>query len=330
MPENGTIEDLPLHPIVSKIGTASYHLAKYLAKVLSPLSKSEYTVNNTTDFLKSIRNLKIPNNHKVISFDVKALFTNVPLDYTINLILRRIYDNHEIDTNISKKEMKDLLILCTKNVHFSFNGNIYRQCDGAAMGSVLGPTLAGIFMVELERSIVPKLSEHMMPWKRFVDDTITCIKTTSIPHVIKVLNTFHGNIQFTYEEERDGKIPFLDVLLIRKNDAFETAIYRKPTNKCIYLHWNSFAPETWKRGTLRSIINRAYDICSSDEFLRLEFSRIKHDFIKINGYPYWVFNQIYQNVIKSREISAKKLNSINDSATETIVSENTKKLYTIS
>ena len=75
--------------------------------------------------------------------------------------------------------------------------------------------------------IAPKLSEHMMPWKRFVDDTITCIKATSIPHVIKVLNTFHSNIQFTYEEERDGKILFLDVLLVRKNDAFETAVYRK-------------------------------------------------------------------------------------------------------
>ena len=65
-------------------------------------------------------------------------------------------------------------------------------------------------------------------------------------------------MQFTYEEERDGKIPFLDALLIRKNDAFETAVCRKPTNMGIYLHWNSFAPET-------------YDICSSDEFLRLEF-----------------------------------------------------------
>ena len=85
---------------------------------MSLLSKSEYTVNSTIDFLKSIRNLKIPNKHKVISFDVKALFTNVPLDYTINVKLRRIYDNHEIDTNISKKEMKYLLILCTKNVHF--------------------------------------------------------------------------------------------------------------------------------------------------------------------------------------------------------------------
>ena len=134
-------------------------------------------LDKTTDFPKSIRNLKIPNKHKVISFDVKVLFTNFLLDYTINVILRRIYDNYEIDTNISKKEMKDLLILWTiskkkvkdllilftKNVHFSFNGDIYMRCDGVAMGSPLGPTLAGTLMVELERSVVPKLSEHMMP-----------------------------------------------------------------------------------------------------------------------------------------------------------------------
>ena len=113
MLDNGTIGDLPLCLIVSNIGTASYLLAKYLAKVLPHLSKSECTVNSTTDFLKSFRNLKIPNNHKVISFDVA-----VPLDYTTNVILRRIYDNNEIDTNTSKKEMKDLLIICTKNVNF--------------------------------------------------------------------------------------------------------------------------------------------------------------------------------------------------------------------
>ena len=98
MPENGTIEDLPLCPIVSNIGIASYHLAKYLAKVLSPLSQSEYAVNSTTGFLRNIGNLKRPNKHKVISFDVKALFANILLDYTIKAILRRISDNHEIDT----------------------------------------------------------------------------------------------------------------------------------------------------------------------------------------------------------------------------------------
>ena len=163
--------------------------------------------------------------------------------------------------------MKDQLILCTNNVHFSFNGGINTQSDGAAMSSPFGLVLAGTFMVELEQSIEPKLSEHMMPWKTFVDDTITCIKPSSIPHVFEVLNSFHSNIQITYEEEQDRKIPFLDVLLIKKNEAFEKTIYRKPTNKGIYLHWNSFAPKTWKHAILRSVIHKAYDICSNVEFL---------------------------------------------------------------
>ena len=105
LPIKGTIEDLPLRPIVSNIGTASYHLAKHLAKILSPFSKSEYTVDSTTDFTKCVRKMKIPAQHKVISFDGKDLFTNVPLDYTINLIIKRIYDNHKINTNISRKEI---------------------------------------------------------------------------------------------------------------------------------------------------------------------------------------------------------------------------------
>ena len=135
MPINGTIEDLPLCPIVSNVETASYHLAKHLAKNLSPLSKSEYTVDSTTDFIKCVTKMKIPAQHKVISFDVKALFTNVTLDCTIKLIIKRTYDNHNINTNISRKEMKDLLILCNKNVNFSLDGQIYIQCDGVAMGS---------------------------------------------------------------------------------------------------------------------------------------------------------------------------------------------------
>ena len=123
-----------------------------------------------------------------------------------------------------------------------------------------------------------------MSWKRFVDDTITSIKPMSIPYVINVLNSFDSNIEFTYEEEKDGQIPFLDVLLVRKNDIFETAVHRKPTNYGIYLHWNSFAPNTWKRRTLRSIITRAYDVCSNDEFLKQELSKINTDFLKISGY----------------------------------------------
>ena len=142
--------------------------------------------------------------------------------------------------------MKELLLLCTKNVHFTFNNKIYQQCDGVAIGFPLGPVIAGIFMVELERTLLPRLTEYMTPWKRYVDDTIATRKLTSIDHVLMILNTFHKNIKFTYELEINKKISCLDISLIRKNDILETTIYRKSTNNGVYLQWDFFAPKNWK------------------------------------------------------------------------------------
>ena len=138
-----------------------------------------------------IKHQKVPDGYKMVSFDVVSLFTNVPLDTTIEIILKRICDNSEINTSITKKEMNELILLCTKGVHFTFDGKNYVQTNSVAIGSPLGPVLSGIFMVELE--------EHSACWKRYLDDTICFIKNDSIDYVISVLNSFHPSIQFTYE-----------------------------------------------------------------------------------------------------------------------------------
>ena len=109
--------------------------------------------------MNKIKNEKVPNGYQMVSFDVKSLFTNVPLDRTIQLVLKRIYEKHEVSTEITKQEMKEMFILCTRNVHFTFNEEVYKQTDGVTMGSPLGPVFADIFMVELENNIVPVLRE---------------------------------------------------------------------------------------------------------------------------------------------------------------------------
>ena len=53
--------------------------------------------------------------------------------------------------------MKKLLLLCTRDVHFMFNNEIYQQVDGVVMGSPLGALFANIFMCELEDTVVPTL-----------------------------------------------------------------------------------------------------------------------------------------------------------------------------
>ena len=91
--------------------------------------------------------------------------------------------------------MKELILLCTKNVHFTFNGETFTQVDDVAMGSPLAPILAGIFMVELERNLIPVLKDYLSCWRRYADDTICFIKNGSVEHVLSTLNSFHCSIK---------------------------------------------------------------------------------------------------------------------------------------
>ena len=294
------VEELTLRPIISNIGTATYHLAKYLARMLLPLTKSEYTIESTKDFIKDLRKEKLPTDYNITSFDVTSLFTNVPLDKTIKIILRKIFDEEQISTQLTPTEMEKCLFLCTKNVHFLFNERFYKQTDGVAMGSPLGPVLANIFMVELEHQTVPKLIPSLINWKRYVDDTFAYVKKGENEKVLRQLNSFDRKIQFTYEEAENDTLPFLDTIVKWNSVCFETSVYRKNTHTDLYIHWDSNAPKTWKRSTLRGLVRRAFDICSNENLLQKELSHLRKVFHEINGYPSWTIKNIISRVRKEQ------------------------------
>ena len=202
---------------------------------MKPLNELQYTIKNDKTFKKKLKKMTIPPEYKMVSFNVVSLFINVPLDETIDIIIKRIYDKKEINTDIPKKEMSKLLYLCTKNAHLTLN-KTNLQLNGVSMGSPLGPVSANIFMVELEQNIVPILSNHILFWKRYVDNTICFIKLTSLNKVLGTLNSYYKNIRFIIEIETENKISFLDVLLIRHNSLISTKVYRKNANTDIYIN----------------------------------------------------------------------------------------------
>ena len=210
--------------------------------MLAPLRQSEYIIKSTKDFFGRVKPKEVPNCYKIALFDVKRLFINIPLDGTIDIILRRICDKHELQTSITRSEMIEILILWTKNVHFTFENVIKVQNNGVAMGSPLGPVLSDIFMIELETSLLPELTDYTKFWKRYVDDTVCFIKVASVNYILSVLNSFNMNIKFTYELEYEGKLPFFDVLLCRTGKKIYTKVYRKATNNDVYFNWNAFLP----------------------------------------------------------------------------------------
>ena len=129
-----------------------------------------------------------------------------------------------------------------KNFYFTFNEEVYKQTDGVALVSLISPVLADIFMGELKNNIVPVLQENFSFWKRYVDDTICFVKIGTISYITKIFNNFDSKIKFTYEVEKDCKLPFLDVLVIKKGNNIITTIHRKATTSDIYLNWKSFGP----------------------------------------------------------------------------------------
>ena len=93
-------------------------------------------------------------------------------------------------------------------------------------------------------------------------------------------------------------ISFLHVLIMRKSNTIQTTVYSEQTHNDIYLHWESFTPEAWKRGTLKTLLFRAHTICSNKELLDKEVKHLKHVFITINGFPPWVVSQVISRVEK--------------------------------
>ena len=77
--------------------------------------------------------------------DVKSLFTSVPVNFTIDLILNNIFKNGVKHFNgLNRQQMKKLLTWTCKETVFQFGGNIYKQTEGMAMGSPIAPLMADV------------------------------------------------------------------------------------------------------------------------------------------------------------------------------------------
>ena len=128
----------------------------------------------------------------------------------------------------------ELLEFVVTTTYFTFRGVIYQQKFGTAMGSPVSPIIANLYMEWLEKRAIATAPVNCRPrlWKRFVDDTLEVINRGSVTQLTEHLNSVDstGSIRFTYEEETEGQMPFLDTLLIRKEDGnVKLLVYRKKT-----------------------------------------------------------------------------------------------------
>ena len=140
------------------------------------------------------------------------------------------------------------------------------------MGSPVPVVVAEIVMQNIEEQALATYSETLPLWLRYVDDTITAVHESKIDEFHEHLNEQNTNIQFTKENEENGKIPFLDCLVTRENNTLRTTVYRKPTHTDRLLDQTSYNPTSHKATTVRTLTRRAQIVCDSDDSLTDEIN----------------------------------------------------------
>lgn len=288
-------------PILSAIGTCSYKLAKFLVPILKDISSNEFTIHNSFEFGKEV--LQQDPSLFMASLDVEALFTSLPLLETIDICINELFENKDTVNNMNRDEFKTFLEFATNEPWFIFNEQFFRQIDGVAMGSPLGPTLANIFMSHLEKKWLKECPNSFKPifYRRYIDDIF--VMFTSGDHVelfADFMNKCHPNIKFTFEKEENKIMPFLDFEFSRNGTQIESSVYRKPTFTGVYTHFESLIPIQYKRGLILTLLFRIFNICSNMKIVVREIEKLK-DILCKNRYPlkfidkciYIFFEKIY-------------------------------------
>ena len=225
----------PLRPIVDYTGSIGYNVSRELADLLAPIAgKTKHHVQNAKHLADEVKTLKLKEDEMFLSHDVVSLVTNTPIPQTIDIINNRLKKDKTLKkrTFLAPEDFVELLEFVLTTIYFVFRGQVYQQKFGTAMGSPVSPIVANLFMEDLEQRAIESEPEELRPklWKRYVDDTLEVIKRGKVEEWSTHLNSMDptGSIKFTYEEETNNTIPFLDTLLERRPDgSVKVQVYRK-------------------------------------------------------------------------------------------------------
>ena len=133
-------------------------------------------------------------------------------------------------------------------------------------------------------------------YRRYVDDTVAIFSSTQESEsFLRYLNSIHPSLTFTCEVEEFSTLSFLGMSISHEGNKFSTSVHRKSTNKGLLLHYRSHVDSRYKKSLLKTMLHRAYHLCSSwyafhqecakleDIFTRLEYPKalIQHSINKL-------------------------------------------------
>ncbi|XP_067642288.1 uncharacterized protein [Eurosta solidaginis] len=280
-------ENMPLRPICSMINAPSYNLCKYLTNILKNLTmKSVFNVKSAIEFKDKVNDNYICDDERFVSFDVISLFPSIPTDFAIQAI-RAKWEEIKQYTDMPKNLFMEIVTFCIcENRYFKYEERIYTQLKGLPMGSPASPIVADIVMEE----ILGKVVKNTRLLSKYVDDVFALVKEDKLDETFDLLNSYHKDIQFKMELEKDGKLPFLDSLVCKISNKIKVDWYQKPTSSGRIINYLSKHPKSMIFNTAKNFIRRVLD--TSDSIFHPENKKRIEHILKMNDFPSGIIRRL--------------------------------------
>ena len=169
----------PLRPIVSCRGSVTYGVAKELARILKPLTGNTiHHVNNSSEFADDIKKIKLEKGECIISYDVSALLTSIPVQSVRKVTKKKLEQDTKLyqRTSMSIRNILELLEFCLCNSYFLLKGQFYEQTQGAAMGSPVSPVVVNLYVEFFEHRALTSAVNPPRLWRTYVDDSFVTLQ----------------------------------------------------------------------------------------------------------------------------------------------------------
>ena len=246
-----TVDNLKSRPIVSCLGSLLHGLGVWVDRKLQEVAKSTISYfKNSLDLKEQLLKIDLPPNARLFTADAVSIYTNIPTHTALNLIGKQItqYKRKSNETYPADAIREALHLVMTMNI-FTFGDLTLKQLNGTAMGTPPAPPYANVYYGIHEEKFLPKHTQHVVYYRRFIDDVIGIwcpsqnpkIDDTESTSFTDTMNAFPG---LTWEfSEQSNVVDFMDMTItINNSNKIETTLFEKKMNLHLYIPPHSAHP----------------------------------------------------------------------------------------